>query len=343
MFFIEYIYVYFASLFFRFIGDYVGSEDSIIDRVLLTVFGIVVYMIVDILVFPVTTKKTVRLYVLKCMNEVSYGLKNSSEAVNRIHHLSLLEKESSSKKLELNGNLQNSKKVSSKLSDISTDEKTIRVSTTHQSSKVSEEEQKSSLPTLSLPDDVTNENNSTTPTTPSTLIQTIGTNISNTLAAIRPRRSSTVVEPPPSPVTLSPEQSFANTQQTIDQNIHQLEVELGMIEVNFYDNDNNNLGHTIQSTNENIPISTSNPLPPAQASDQKSDSQSFIEEFPTKNDTSTTIQKDLSECEEFIKQGEIAVISLNKYTKAIDSALNLAVHEPAIIKRFLFSNSFINL
>ena len=351
-------------------------------------------MIVDILVFPVTTKKTVRLYVLKCMNEISNGLKNSAEALNRIHHFSLLDQESSSSSSSIaieqesfEDNSQNTKKVSLKLSESQSTEQQEKpaaaAAAADQSSKVSEEEQKLPFPTLDLPLDTSHEsthNPLTTPTpvsppTPTTFIQTMGTNISNTLSVIR-RRASSIVEPPPSPILdtttsqpLSPEQeqeqTFNNIQQTINQNIHQLEVELGMTEVNFYDNNNNNLSHTmIQPINDNIPSTAAtattdmNTLAPDDVAvddltvhfksssdvsakvNPKSVSQSSasINDLPTNNDNdndiSSTIQKDLSDCVEFIQIGEITVLNLNKYTAAIDNALSLAVHEPAIIKRF---------
>ena len=48
------------------------------------------------------------------------------------------------------------------------------------------------------------------------------------------------------------------------------------------------------------------------------------------------ILKDISQCALFINSAQYSVNNLSKFTKAIDNALSLAVHEPVIMSRFVY-------
>jgi hypothetical protein len=96
-------------------------------------------------------------------------------------------------------------------------------------------------------------------------------------------------------------------------------------------NNDNNKNLIINTANLIQSVTTTNTIQSKQQQQQQQ--QRYYVQY-----TNDIILQDISACIEFIKYAHIAVINLQKYTKAIDAALSLAVHEPVIAHRLVVLN-----
>ena len=286
---------------------------------------------IDIFIFPVTTGQTVRLYVLKCMTEISNGLKNCSEAVQSIH-IFITDERLALMSPKTHISIHESPKQSTPTEKPSVDEKATN-----------ELKSSSAIRVVSYSTEISDNLNAQMMETNVILSESMDNDVSET----------------------DLNTNFSNEIDiNVNKDMKEMQVELGLdddfrisanrnpetsSEKSFGISKNQSSIATEQSQNRNPIISEHKGDSNKKCNDVQvewkneeilTDNRSQDRKNSAAKPLSSTysnklILNNLTECAEFIKNSKSAVQILHKYAMAIDGALSIAVHEPNILKKYV--------
>ena len=354
------------------VGPYISTVDNIVYRVGLTVFAVMVYIVIDTTIYPVTTSKAVRLYVLKCLSEMCDASKNSASAVQSIYRFIVEEQQQ---------HFLSNEESATIMSPPSTGTASLPNSRPPHARL------------NSIPPPANNESNHTQQTSshryhPGHVSEMYATLDVDTLLSQLEHQPLPLDDVTQLSLSLSSSQQQEQTQhhqqsshepllptastttglhhETVDHMIFKLEVELGLDESNSKEDDNDGYSYSHHQNNNNdmmttktnksihrnptqiLPL-TSSDIPAGQIKTLQSQPQSQIHTHnshvlsQSPPDTQLQLQtrssheiilKDLSDCDEYVMAAHSAVAGLHKHVSAIDAALSLVAHEPTIFAKY---------